>query len=98
MINAAFEQQGNSPMRLEHVDMLRGLAAGLVVCGHLRAYVFNNFAALSDVGYATTIFYGITALGHQAVIIFFAMSGFLVGGKALDDMLAGSWGWSRYLL
>jgi peptidoglycan/LPS O-acetylase OafA/YrhL len=43
-------------------------------------------------------FYLLTGLGHQAVMIFFALSGFLVGGKALDDILAQRFSWPRYLL
>jgi peptidoglycan/LPS O-acetylase OafA/YrhL len=85
-------------IRVDHLDMLRGLAAGLVLTGHLRSYVFTSFASTSDSGLQAKLFYGITGLGHQAVIIFFAMSGFLVGGKALEDMLSGGWSWPRYLL
>jgi peptidoglycan/LPS O-acetylase OafA/YrhL len=86
------------PLRLEHIDMLRGLAAFLVLCSHLRAYTFTNFSSLTSPGLFTKIFYGATGLGHQAVIIFFAMSGFLVGGKALNDMVAQRWSWSHYIL
>jgi len=89
----------NPPLiRFDHIDMLRGLAAGLVLCGHLRAFLFVNYGSLADPGPLTKVFYTITGLGHQAVIIFFAMSGFLVGGKALDDMLSARWSWPRYLL
>ena len=87
-----------NPMRLEHLDMLRGLAAGLVLCGHLRAFTFANFGSLADPGLVTTAFYAVTSLGHQAVIVFFAMSGFLVGGKALVDMVEGRWSWPPYIL
>ena len=69
--------------RLDHLDMLRGCAAVLVMAGHLRAYVFQNYDSLNSPDLSVKIFYAITGLGHQAVIIFFAMSGFLVGGKAL---------------
>src|SRR5438046_727325 len=85
-------------VRLEHIDMLRGLAAVLVMVGHLRSFVFVNFASLNNPDVTIKLFYGLTGLGHQAVIVFFAMSGFLVGGKALDDMISGRWSWSRYLV
>jgi peptidoglycan/LPS O-acetylase OafA/YrhL len=78
--------------------MVRGLAALLVLGGHLRSFTFDDYVSISDPGLTTTLFYGITGLGHQAVVVFFAMSGFLVGGKALDDMLTGRWSWRWYLL
>ncbi len=88
--------------RLDHLDLLRGLAALLVVTGHLRGYIFQSFHDLEQaggqVGAVERIFYFATGLGHQAVMIFFALSGFLVGGKALDDILSHKFAWSGYLL
>jgi len=84
--------------RIEHLDMLRGAAALLVLLGHLRAFVFQNVASLGDVSIGLKLFYAATSLGNQAVIVFFALSGYLVGGKALADMLTGRWHWDRYLL
>ena len=87
-----------SSSRLHHLDMLRGLAALLVLAGHLRAYAFQSFGELAQTGLATEAFYFATGLGHQAVMIFFALSGFLVGGKALDDILKHRFDWARYML
>jgi peptidoglycan/LPS O-acetylase OafA/YrhL len=84
--------------RLEHVDMLRGLAATLVLGSHLRTYVFADFGALDRPGLLARGFYAATSLGHAAVILFFAMSGFLIGGKALPALLAGEFAWPPYLL
>jgi peptidoglycan/LPS O-acetylase OafA/YrhL len=90
------------PSRLDHLDLLRGLAAFLVLAGHLRAYIFQSFLDLDKAGAQLSAFakafYFATGLGHQAVMIFFALSGFLVGGKALNDILAYRFSWSRYLL
>ena len=88
--------------RLDHVDLLRGLASLLVLAGHLRGFIFQSNADLlrdgAQLGALVKFFYFTTGLGHQAVMIFFAMSGFLVGGKALSDMLSQNFIWSRYLL
>ncbi len=46
--------------------------------GHLRAFVFKDYSPGG--GVVEKAFYLFTGLGHEAVIIFFAMSGFLVGG------------------
>jgi peptidoglycan/LPS O-acetylase OafA/YrhL len=78
--------------------MLRGLASCFVACAHLRSFVFENFGSLKEPGWIVKIFYALTSLGHASVIVFFAMSGFLVGGKALVDMTTDRWSWPRYLL
>ena len=78
--------------------MLRGLAAAAVLCGHLRLFTFVNFGVLIEPNLVTKAFYAATGMGHQAVIVFFALSGFLVGGKALADMSADRWSWAHYLL
>ena len=88
--------------RLDTLDLLRGLAAVVVLAGHLRSYIFQSFGELEQagvqVGTFVRIFYFATGLGHQAVMIFFALSGFLVGGKALDDIAKHKFVWSIYLL
>lgn len=77
--------------------MLRGLAALLVLGNHLRAYVFVSYGSLSEANLVTTLFYAATSFGHQAVIVFFALSGFLVGGAALETMGNARWSWAQYL-
>lgn len=88
--------------RLDSLDLLRGVAALLVLAGHARAYIFQSYFDLEQAGIqagiAIRVFYFVTGLGHQAVMIFFALSGFLVGGKALDDILRQRFSWTRYLL
>ena len=86
------------PGRLDSLDLVRGIAALLVLAGHLRAYVLQSYGEVSPAGVLVSAFYFVTGLGHQAVIVFFALSGFLVGGKALHDLLAQRFSWSRYLL
>jgi peptidoglycan/LPS O-acetylase OafA/YrhL len=86
------------PVRVDSLDLVRGIAALLVMAGHLRAYVFQSYDEISQTGVALKAFYFVTGLGNEAVIIFFALSGFLVGGKALQDLLARRFSWSRYLL
>src|SRR5215467_4133776 len=84
--------------RLDHLDMLRGIAAFLVLAGHVRSYVFQSYAELGQGDLLVKAFYFATGLGHQAVIIFFALSGFLVGGRALEDLMTNRFSWSRYFL
>jgi peptidoglycan/LPS O-acetylase OafA/YrhL len=57
------------------------MCAMLVLANHLRASMFVPFSELDiKVGH---FFYILTSLGHQAVIVFFVISGYLVGGGIL---------------
>jgi peptidoglycan/LPS O-acetylase OafA/YrhL len=84
--------------RLVHLDCLRGLAALLVVVEHLRAFLFVPFPQVKAPGILTKVFYLVTGLGHQAVMIFFVLSGFLVGGSVITALQRGKWSWRAYLL
>lgn len=84
--------------RLIHLDMLRGLAAIGVVVGHARSFTVLDYNIAGDNSAAIQAFYFLTGLGHQSVIAFFALSGFLVGGPALRNILDGDWLLPRYVL
>jgi peptidoglycan/LPS O-acetylase OafA/YrhL len=87
------------PDRFDHLNLLRGVAAFLVVIGHARGMLFVDFADVADKSDPLAFaFYFLTALGHQAVICFFALSGFLVGGSFLIATLEGTVSWRDYLL
>lgn len=66
------------------LNLSRWFAAFLVVIYHVRHLVLVDF---KDVEHQTTVtkaLYFATGLGHEAVIIFFVISGFLVGGITLE--------------
>ncbi|WP_024607981.1 acyltransferase [Pseudoalteromonas sp. TAB23] len=65
------------------LDLVRLLAALLVVLGHLRAAVFVDFADSYDQGLLVKCFYFLTSFGHEAVIVFFVLSGYFVGGSVI---------------
>jgi peptidoglycan/LPS O-acetylase OafA/YrhL len=81
---------------LPHLDMLRGMAAFAVLVGHLRALIFLSGSKQPDLSLSGQVFFFLTSLGHQAVIVFFALSGFLVGGAAFRQILEGRWWISGY--
>jgi peptidoglycan/LPS O-acetylase OafA/YrhL len=89
---------GGLNKRVQMLDALRGIAALQVYFGHLRDFVFVNFGRLSTTNIGLKAFYAVTGLGHEAVIIFFALSGYLVGGKAVMQMQNRSWQLQRYML
>ena len=84
--------------RFHHLDMLRGCAALLVCIGHIRGFVLINYGHLDAPTILETSFYAVTSLGHQAVIIFFALSGFLVGGQVFDGIRQQHWNVLSYLI
>ena len=65
---------------------------------HLRAFLFVPFSWLKSPGPFEKAFYFLTGLGHQSVMIFFVLSGFLVGGSVISSVRKGSWSWKGYLL
>lgn len=84
--------------RLAHLDLLRGLAALAVCAGHLRAFLFVDFRQVTAPGIFDRLFYFATGLGHQAVVVFFVLSGYLVGGSVLTTYQQGRWSWRNYAL
>jgi peptidoglycan/LPS O-acetylase OafA/YrhL len=67
------------------LDLMRGLAALVVLISHLRGDCFVEYGALpaSQHNVLTTIFFAATRTAHEAVLIFFVLSGFVVGGDVL---------------
>lgn len=65
------------------IDLSRWFAAFLVVIYHARQMLFVGYQDSMERGVVAKGFYFITAFGHEAVVIFFVISGFLVGGLTL---------------
>jgi peptidoglycan/LPS O-acetylase OafA/YrhL len=64
--------------------------------GHVRGLFFLDYKDLAHASPAVTSLYAITGLGHQAVMVFFVLSGFLIGGAVLTALQR--WTWIRYLV
>jgi peptidoglycan/LPS O-acetylase OafA/YrhL len=82
------------------LDVLRWTSAWLVLAGHLRAVLFVDYSALSSEERmpAAALFYFLTGLGHQAVVVFFVISGFLVGGGIHRRFRAGTFSFPSYAI
>lgn len=78
------------------IDLVRGLSALLVMLGHLRAFVFIDFTDAGQAGPLWKGFYLATGLGHQAVMVFFVLSGYFVGGSVLASLRADTFSPVRY--
>lgn len=77
------------------LDLIRGCSALLVCLEHLRNAMLVDYPALVHPNFAVKAFYAITSLGHQAVMVFFVLSGYFVGGAVLRA--GAKFSWSNYL-
>lgn len=82
------------------LDLLRAFAAFLVFFGHMRLQSFVTYSALpkEDQTPLVTAFYAVTRLGHEAVIIFFVLSGFFVGGRLIELVQKEQFSLRRYTI
>lgn len=81
-----------------HLDMLRGLSALLVMLNHLRAFVFVDFKHIGSPSIVAKLFYFFTGFGHQAVVVFFVLSGYFVAGNVYRRIADNRWHWGEYAI
>ncbi|MDR3483746.1 MAG: acyltransferase [Bradyrhizobium sp.] len=71
-------------MALSHLlNFSRAIAALLVLLFHIRTTLVVPYDELDVHNWLAKVTYAISTFGHDAVIIFFVLSGYLVGGAAL---------------
>ena len=68
------------------ISLLRGLAALQVAAAHLRSEMFPGLRELADPPLYYQLLAFCTAFSHQAVVVFFLISGWLVGGSLLNKL------------
>ena len=81
-----------------HLDLIRGVAALAVMWGHLRTLFFVDFGHLQNPGWLLKIIYFSTGFGHQAVMVFFVLSGFLISSTVIKSHFSGTWSWRDYAI
>ena len=84
----------NSPL-----DLIRAAAAFLVFFCHLRGHFFVAWGDLDPASRTGANFalFTLGRLGRESVMVFFVLSGYLVGGKSLQTLFAGKFQISGYL-
>jgi peptidoglycan/LPS O-acetylase OafA/YrhL len=80
------------------LDFLRASSAFLVLLGHTRNWIFTNIGAVDHPTVLLKFFWLVTVLEHEAVVIFFVLSGFLVGGALSRAIERGSFDLRNYLI
>jgi len=76
--------------------LIRGLAALAVLIFHVRYRFFFDYHDVSSPDPFATLFFVVTAFGHDAVVVFFVLSGYFISASVLRDCATGSWSWQRY--
>jgi peptidoglycan/LPS O-acetylase OafA/YrhL len=81
-----------------HLDALRGLAALSVMFSHWWDVSFANYESVTRPNLLLSAAYAYSTFSHGWVIVFFALSGYLVGGSVLRARRNSTWSWRAYLL
>ena len=79
------------------LDVLRGPAAFLVFAEHWRNLFFKDFTEVANPGLVMKVFYLFTGAGHQAVMLFFVLSGCVIAHVINGLHERGKWTWPSYL-
>lgn len=88
------------PGRLFWLDWIRFLAASVVVLDHCRGTNWVEWSLLDKSSQSVKVFvaFSLTRLGYEAVIIFFVLSGFLVGGRTIERLSRGTFDFPSYAI
>jgi peptidoglycan/LPS O-acetylase OafA/YrhL len=74
------------------------VSALAVMLGHVRGLFFVDYPNLSHPPLLIRGLYEVTGFGHQAVIVFFVLSGYFIGTSVCDSLDARRWSWRTYLV
>jgi len=80
------------------LDLIRFSAAVLVLLGHARGLVLESFARVEHPNPLLRLFYLVSGLQHEGVVMFFIVSGFLVGGSVWRQIAQGRFDPGSYLI
>ncbi len=82
------------------LDAIRGIAALVVMFDHCHNLFFVDCGtALRSSGHPHLMYllYAFGSAGREAVVVFFVLSGYLIGGSVFRSLDHGRWSWKSYL-
>lgn len=82
------------------LDLVLGLAALVVVLGHAKVGAWVDYRSLppEQRTVAVAALFGFARMGREAVLVFFVLSGFLVGGRLIDRVSRNNFSASAYVI
>lgn len=78
------------------LDAVRGAAAILVLLEHWRSAFFVDLGEVHAHRMLLKPLYILSGAGRQAVIVFFVLSGYLIGGTVIRSIRQNEWSWAQY--
>ncbi len=84
-----------SPFGVVYLDVMRAAAACVVLLGHIHNLLF--VADPITPSFFVRLFYAIAARGHDAVIVFFVLSGLLIAASVMRSQRVAD-GWVHYAI
>jgi len=88
-LRLTFQQKsllGNGYWHSVLISLLRGSAAIIVAAAHVRAIMYPGLRTITDPPLWFQGFAFLTGFAHHAVLVFFVISGWLVGGSLLNKL------------
>ncbi len=87
-----------NPVFSSWLDFFRWTAAGAVCLAHTRAGVMVDFSDRMEPGWLARAIYWLPGFAHSAVMVFFVLSGYLIGGEILRGLQRGDFNWRQYAI
>ncbi len=81
-----------------NLDFLRGTAALFVLFEHLSKFHLIASNQIQSKSFIASLFYLFRNSGGDAVLVFFVLSGFLVGGSVVETVSKNEWSWIHYAI
>lgn len=90
----------SNKQHLYWLDWIRFISAMLVVLYHTRPAHWVSWSELpvNDKNIFSALFFGLIRLGPEAVVIFFVISGYLVGGRLLEKTINNDLNLKNYFI
>jgi peptidoglycan/LPS O-acetylase OafA/YrhL len=80
-----------------YLDFIRWAAAVVVVVSHIKGLFFADYSDLASPRPALAALYAFASAGHQAVVVFFVMSGLFISATVMKALQQDRWSWGSYL-